>query len=187
MTAKDEKEFALLMASLAEIFDSGSELSSVKVELYFRLLEDYVIEDIKRGVDEIMRNRVYASLPKPAEIIQAIEGDGNEKAILAWEKLDRAVRQVGPYQSVQFDDPVIHSIVKFFGGWEKICDVSGDEWKWKQKEFERLYTIMAKRGDHPKYLIGITEWSNMVDYSDNIPDIVQIGFPVKEPKRLESN
>jgi len=188
MEPENQEKFAFLMLALAEVFDSGNVPSPAKTEIYFKALDSYCVDSIAQAVHEIIKTRVYATFPKPAEIIQAIEGDRNEKAVLAWEKFDRAVRQIGPYQSVQFDDPVIHSIVKFLGGWEKICDVPGNEWKWKQKEFERLYTIMAKRGNHPEYLIGVTEWRNMVDYSDNIPNIVRIGFPEKkDTKRLEAN
>lgn len=182
MRPESQKKFAFLMLALAEVFDSGNVPSPAKTEIYFKALVDYSIDSIARAVDEIIKTRIFATFPKPAEIIQAIEGDGNEKTILAWGKLDRAVRQIGSYQSVQFDDPVIHSVVKFLGGWEKICQVTEDEWKWKQKEFERLYLIMAKRGNHPEYLIGITEWQNMVDYLDDIPDVVRIGFFPKENK-----
>lgn len=176
MIEKDKKEFATLMMSLAEVFDSGKPAGPIKTEIYFKALEEYPIDKVIGAVSDTIRLRVFNSFPKPAEIIEAITGHAEERSLLAWQKVDRAVREVGPYASVKFDDPVIHSVVKFFGGWEKFCGGLESEWKWKQKDFERIYAILAKRdGIYPDYLPGITESHNKGKFDDFVPRPVLIG------------
>jgi len=57
------------------------------------------------------------------------------KDVIAWtEKVRKAIVSVGAYQSVQFDDPAIHSCIELMGGWSELCATRTDELKWKQKE-----------------------------------------------------
>jgi hypothetical protein len=160
MTQQDYEKFAVLMATLAEVFDAGREVSKFKMEIYFKALERYRIDDISCAVSNMIHERVYPSFPKPAEIIQEITGKTEDKAMLAWIKTKDAIGRIGSYQSVVFDDPVIHSTIEAMGGWIDAGNWLEDEMVWKGKEFERLYSIMAPRGGHPIKLIGISERDN---------------------------
>lgn len=164
----NEREFADLIKALAEIWETP--MSPVKSELYFKALEDLTIEQVKRAVYQIIKSRTFASMPKPGEIREAIEGTKQDKATEAWLLLDYAVRYIGHWSSVQFDDSVIHSVVEAMGGWEYLCTAENSKWKWKRKEFENLYPIMAKRTSHSEFLLGETARMNMVSgYENCIP------------------
>jgi hypothetical protein len=159
---RDFKRFGTAIAGLAEVFDTkGNGISSVGMELYFRALEDLEIEDIERAAMEIVRNRVFNGMPKPAEIRETIQGTKEDAAVIAWGKVDAAVRKHGPYPSVQFDDPAIHSAIELMGGWVEFQNVPLDEWKWRRKEFERAYSILVDRGGHSAYLPGWVEQRNL--------------------------
>jgi len=152
------------MAVLGEIFDQGQPLTEFKIELYFKSLMDYGIDAIEKAASNIIKGRVYPAFPKPAEIINEIDGLATERALLAWNQVLEGMRRVGQWQSVKFSDPVIHSAVESMGGWEKICYWDDSELAWKQKEFERLYAIAEKQGGvHPEYLPGIHEMKNGLD------------------------
>ena len=180
MTKTDKKQFATLMMSLAEVFDSGETPTPVKTEIYFQALQMYDIGELTKAVSNMIQTRPFNSFPKPAEIIESIAGTKEENALLAWQKVDQAVKRVGPYESVKFNDPVIHGVVKFFGGWEKFCDGLAAELKWKQKDFEKIYVVLSKRnGVYPEYLSGITENYNVGKFDDFVPDPVLIGFDQK--------
>ncbi len=149
------------MAVLSEIFDQGKEPTEFKIALYYQALIDYDIVAIEQAATAIIKGRVYPAFPKPGEIIQEIEGSKEDRAVIAWGELVEAIKKVGPYQSVNFGDPVTHSVIEFMGGWPATGDWLESEIKWKQKEFERLYVVMkARGGDEIKHLPGIHEMQN---------------------------
>ena len=159
---KHKKRFAHAMASLAEVFDSGRENSAVKMEIYFKALSSFTIEEIEQGVATLIRTRTTATFPKPAEIIEAIQGTKQDKATEAWLQVLKAVRTIGPARSVKFTDPVIHSALDGIGGWTETGEWLDVDLKWKQKEFERLYMVCSQfhPSRHPEYLIGEADQSN---------------------------
>ena len=98
--------------------------------------------------------------PKPAELLEFVNGDTGDRSLLAWEKVRKAIVSVGAYQSVRFDDPAIHSCIELMGGWPELCATRVTELKWKQKEFETAYKVMAKQRTHSEKLCGIVETQN---------------------------
>ncbi|HOG24270.1 MAG TPA: DUF6475 domain-containing protein [Candidatus Omnitrophota bacterium] len=177
MEQRDKKKFAALMAAMAEVFDRGAEISALKMDLYFKALERYPIDHISLAISNLIQGRVFPSLPKPAEIIQEIQGKAENRATEAWLLALEGIRRVGNYQSVKFVDPVIHSVIQAMGGWPRFCDGEAKDEKWKQKEFERLYTVIAERpGKHPQYLPGDHELQNAALGHEQKQEIVQIGF-----------
>jgi hypothetical protein len=183
---RDRKQFAALIVTLAEIFNDGKEPSQMLMKLYWESLKKYEIQTIEKAVSVIIQTRVYPSLPKPAEIIQEIEGKAENRATEAWIQTLTAIRRIGTYRSVKFSDPVIHAVIQFMGGWSEMGNILVDDEKWKQKEFERLYPIMEARGNHPDYLPGRLEVSNEANgFIEHIGSPVLIGeFEQCEIKRL---
>ena len=185
MVDRDAKQFAGIIASLSEVFESG-EPSKTLIKIYWLALLDLDINDIQRAASDIIRTRVYSSLPKPADIIEAIRGTSTDRATGAWIKVLGTLRGVGSYQSVQFDDPVIHSCIEMMGGWPELGNMHIDDEKWKQREFEKLYPIMEKRGNHPTHLSGRFELDNTAKgYLENVEEPVKIGFD--ETKQIEAS
>jgi hypothetical protein len=172
---EDKKKFADLMMALAEVFDNGRDPSAVKVEIYFKALENFGISDIDRAVSRMISTRVFASFPKPAEIIQEIDGSAEELALNAWSKVSYAIRHVGQYESVAFDDPVIHSVIEAMGGWHQMQEPNAYHPVFSQKEFMNLYPIKAKLGDHPEKCAGLFEDTMAGGYKDFIKPPVRIG------------
>jgi len=175
MDSGNRKEFAGIMAVLSELFDGSKEISEAKMSIYWESLKDFPLKDIKKAVGTIIRGRVYPSLPKPAEIIQAITGSMEERAVKAWIQVLETVKRIGPWQSVRFSDPVIHAVVEYMGGWPELGNMLSHEEKWKRQEFEKLYSIMSERGKYPPYLPGIIEIQNNANgYKEYIPDPIAI-------------
>ena len=160
MVERDRAKFAGLIVSLSEVFDSGNEPSKTKMQLYWLALQTYQIEQIQKAVSAIIQTRVFPSLPKPAEIIQEIDGLAEDRATNAWLEAVAAIRRVGSYSSIKFHDPVIGGVIDGMGGWPEFCNTPEKELKWKQKEFVQLYRIIAQRGRFPNYLPGRIEMQN---------------------------
>jgi len=171
MKKQDLVKFAELMVVMAEVYDSGRPPSAIKTEVYFKALNGFEITAIQKAIERMIMERVYPSFPKPAEIIQEIQGTTEDRATTAWIEFIKTVKRVGTYESVQFSDPVIHSVCEFMGGWTEVGKWLEAELKWKQKEFERLYSIMSNNDKHPRYLPGIFESQNGTENTK----IIQIG------------
>lgn len=154
-TGKRER-FLKYMHAMGELFDKA--LSEHTVSLYWEALKDYSDQDIMKAFNVAAKSCRF--FPKPVDLIECIDGEKSDKSLLAWEKVYKAISGVGAYESVQFDDPAIHSCIELMGGWPQLCQCKVDEIKWKQKEFENLYRVMSKREDHSGYLPGIFETDN---------------------------
>jgi len=186
MQAIDYEKFAVMMATLAEVFNDGKGVSKIKVEIYFKSLEKHPIEHISQAISQMINTRVYPSFPKPAEILQEINGKSENRATEAWLDVLTAIRRIGNYQSVKFSDPAIHSVVNAMGGWPQLCMMEMSDEKWKQKEFERLYEVIAARdGKHPEYLPGTTEMENYRTGHERELDVVRIGFDKQKIKMIQ--
>lgn len=111
-------------------------------------------------------------MPMPADVVKMLAGRTVDAAQVAWSKVDRAVRHVGTYASVAFDDALIHRVLQDMGGWTPLGRKSEEEWPFVAKEFEtryRGYAIRSERPPYPPYLIGIYEAENSRRGMDTAP------------------
>ena len=84
-------------------------------------------------------------MPKPGEIVGALQGKQNEQSLLAWVKVTKGIRQAGSSKTVIFDDPLIHAVIADLGGWIRLCRLTERELNFQQREFERLYACYLQR------------------------------------------
>lgn len=189
MQKGDFKKFAECMIALQETFTPDKPISETKMELYFRLFKDISIEVFKEACFNVCQTKHISTFPLPAEIRDAITGNLDDQAILAYDKFTKGKAQTGVYQTVIFDDITIHAVIEAMGGWEAVCLIPEDEWKFKRKEFLDLYKAFKKnpRTDTPQKLIGLIEGHNLQaeDWRKYIGEPVYIGFEEKKVKQLE--
>lgn len=171
MDKTDLKAFEKIMTSLNELYgDPSKQISDLKMELYYKALSDLSIEQLNDAVNILCQTKTIKTWPLPAEIRQAVEGNPQDKAQVAFDKLITAVRSIGSYQTVIFDDPAIHAFVQSYGGWEEICDKTVDDWKYMRNEFIRGYNGFTGRTDVPLQLTGIHDAVNRAKgWSHRIP------------------
>ena len=158
MTKRDFSEFGQLMSLLNETYgDANKPISNLKLDVYFQALEDLNIEQIKQAIKILFQTKTMHIFPVPPEIREAVSGNPDAVAQQALDKLLGAVRYVGGYRDVIFDDPIIHAIIVREGGWIAVCDKTLDEWIWFKKDFMKIYRgYMGKNmADIPKKLTGI--------------------------------
>jgi uncharacterized protein DUF6475 len=160
MKTNDLKKFTGIFITMHEIFGKGREPSEILITTYFEALKEFSIEEISKAVSAVIRKYKYDCLPKPAEIINQITGNPDDRALLAWGKFLKALQRYGHYHSVRFDDPVIHSVVQAMGGWIKIADWQDKELQWNQKRFVEFYNSYRNKHEHPEYLGGLRESEN---------------------------
>ena len=125
--------------------------------LYFSALSDLTLMQVRTGVERVIRERKTATMPKPAEIREAVIGNPEDRAQLAAALVYEAIHKVGAYQSVQFADKIAQLVVERLGGWVKLCVEL--EWEWAKKDFVKLYEAAVRAGwtSEAHHLPGILE------------------------------
>ena len=98
----------------------------------------------------------------------------------------------GAYKSVIFKNKVIMACVKGMGGWQAICQMPSDEWKFQKQEFLKLYRAYHRNGKYPEvdYLVGLSEHKNRIDgyMADADSAKVQlIGYSEQYPMELPAS
>lgn len=130
------------MSALCAVFDR--EPTDVLLGAYYSVLKGLTAEEFEIAVGNILTTCKFHKLPLPAEIIEAARGSNADRAVLALDKVEKAIREVGGYRTVMFDDPVIHAVIESMGGWVSICEMTSQEWKFARKDFLRLYEAFSR-------------------------------------------
>lgn len=166
----DEAQLEPLVMALAATF--RVEPSGPLKLGYWLGLRDLELSKIQAAVARAMISCRF--MPTPREIRDlAGEVTVEQKAVLAWAAVKRAIRQHGSYRSVDFDDPTVNAAVRSLGGWPRVCGTESEELdKWTSKEFQRLYRELSGlqlNGDMTRYLLGVFEGSN--DWTESVPPV----------------
>jgi hypothetical protein len=171
MFDQDSSKFAVLIIGIGEVY--GKSFTSVVIDIYWSVLKAFRFEDVQTAVYRHLKNPdVGRFLPKPADIVMAIEGNSQNQALQAWTKVVSAVQRIGSYTSIAFDDALIHAVIEDMGGWQNLCLTTTERLPFVSKEFQERYRgyVIKKPIRHPRYFIGITESRNsFFDYPCDSP------------------
>jgi hypothetical protein len=142
----------------------GKSVSRFALDVWWTALKSYELPAIVDAFNRHLANPDAGQFaPKPADIIRMLQGSTQDSALRAWAKVDRAVRSIGTYCDVVFDDALIHRVIQDMGGWIGLGTKSEGEWPFVAKEFENRYRGFRSRNEHPPYapvLIGIATAHN---------------------------
>lgn len=142
----------------------GKSLSPGAVMLAFNALMRYELKAITQALTAHVNDPDSGQFPpKPADVVRLIDGRKDDRAQAAWTKVEQTARRVGQYETVVFDDPIIHCVIQDMGGWIDLCMTAEDELPFKAREFEKRYQGYLLRGgveDHAKKLTGRTDQTN---------------------------
>lgn len=162
MNESDKTEFLKTLKAVCGMYDKPDPSPGL-VSMYFTALNHVPLESVKAGINSHVRDTDQGQFfPKPADILRNLEGNKDTRSEQAWTKVDKAIRSVGPHESVVFDDGLIHAVIDDMGGWVTLCNVSGDEYPFRHNEFIKRYSgfINNPPDNIPRKLIGISEGSN---------------------------
>ena len=166
----DENQFDEFMDILDIVYEQyGKPLSSGVKMLYWQGLKDISFDVIKQALFKHIRNTDSGMfMPKIADIIKMTQGSSLDAAMQAWSKVDKAIRQKGPYVDVVFDDPLIHKVLHDMGGWIQLGNKTEEEWPFVAKEFESRYRGFRARSEVPDYPPVLTGIANAYNRSKGI-------------------
>lgn len=174
MTQDDFDQFCDMWSAAWELI--GKKVTPGQLNLAFELLRRYELADITQALTAHMNDPDAGQFaPKPADIVKHISGSKGTRSARAWSKVDRAIRQVGSYQSIVFDDPTIHAVIDDMGGWTRICRTLEKELPFVAREFENRYQGYALKGipdSWPRKLIGECEAYNLRNGYEVAPPVL---------------
>lgn len=175
MKPTDMPAFAKLWTRLGLRY--GKALSEYLIESYWQELQAYDFSEIKEAVRAHLLNPDRGQFfPQSADIVRYILGDTETQALRAWSKVNKAIRHIGSYQSVVFDDARIHAVIDDMGGWIYFCRADEHQLPFQAKEFQKRYAgyVLHPPLVYPRLLTGRTAWQNS-QYGHPEPDPILIG------------
>jgi len=162
MTPNDYEEFSSLIAGVFAFYKR--DFSEFALGVWWAAMKSY---DMAAVNDALGRHSVNPDsgqyMPMPADIVKMLGGSTQDAALAAWAKVDRAVRSCGTYNSVVFDDALIHRIIVEMGGWVLVGGKGEEEWPFVRNEFVNRYRGYKMRSESPEFLpvlIGMAEAQN---------------------------
>lgn len=156
MQPADQEQFYNVMTGVFELY--GKKASPELLELYFGALTEYDLSDVVRALNRHAVDPDAGQFcPKPADVVRLIGGSKQTRALQAWSRVERAAREIGPYQSVVFDDPIIHAVLEDMGGWIDLCGISSEkDLEFRGHEFAKRYQGYALQGGAQRYQSHMT-------------------------------
>ena len=180
-------EFAELFTLLCTTYNK--EATKTLMSAYYMVLSELSKEQFQDAIKKMLATRKYTNLPMPADILEAVYGNPDDEALIALKELEDAMGIFGAYKSVIFKNKLIMACVEGMGGWQRICQMPLDEWKFQKQEFLKLYKAYMKSGKAPlvDYLVGIAEQKNRfegyLEDADETP-VHLVGYEPNYPKAL---
>jgi len=161
MQPTDKQAFGNAIETLGLVY--GKEINKPLLEVYWDCLCDRKTPDVLQAIRCWPKSEGGQFMPKPIDLIRLIEGPVEDRSLMAWNTAQLAVRQVGLYQSVQFDDPLIAATIKSIGSWPQFCQTPNAALIALEKRFRQTYQQLARDGyksDDEQCLLGIHEAQN---------------------------
>jgi hypothetical protein len=167
MINTDALKFGQILSRTLKLYPFG-EATPDTIETWFEVLKPYPLEDIALALNRHVADPDKGGRqPLPSDVIAHLSGGSATRSLRAWTIVEKAVRTVGHYRSVCFDDPIINKLVDDMGGWVKLASTETvEDLKFRGLEFQKRYTGMMQTGgvgtDYPPYLPGAAESHNAV-------------------------
>lgn len=148
MTEQDREAFALLMLGIGETY--GEPVSEARMEIYFRALSDLSLEQLQAAATIHANSSRF--FPKPVELREAIQGNVEDRADVAWAAVQSLVRRHGYYANpadIKWpDEQTKDAALRLYGGWSALCENlpnSGPEMLGTAKLFKAHFAAAARQ------------------------------------------
>lgn len=157
MENEEMPKFVELLMALSLSYRQS--LNEFTIERYWETLKPFNFADVKQALYCCTTQNPDKGhfMPEATEILRHITDSSEIQALKAWLLVVKVIERVGSYNTVVFDDPILHRIIDDMGGWRRLCETTLDEMKFRGHEFKKLYAAYAMHppAEYPKELKGI--------------------------------
>lgn len=179
MQPDEAPAFKQLMQGVHDFYNR--DLSEFALSVWWGAMKPYEFAEVKHALNRhLVDPDAGVYMPKPADVVRVLDGNRSDTAAMAWAKFMRALTGAWASESLLFDDPAIHAVIRDMGGWPKVATITNDELPFRQREFEAKYRAYRNRGtfDYPAVLAGTADANNVPKgYAPTPPKL--IGEPSK--------
>jgi hypothetical protein len=164
MQLSDSVAFRQLLTGIGLLY--GKTLHENLIDIYWQALKHLEFAEVHAALQAHVQNPDKGQfMPKPADVIEYLQGSSETQALQAWTQVVKALREVGAYRSVIFDDPLIHRVIRDMGGWIALGHSKTSELPFLAREFEKRYRalVLHPPADCPHQLTGIYEQQNRLN------------------------
>jgi hypothetical protein len=143
MKGRDFPRLAALLAQTAEVYGKDRPTAGA-LKVFAAALSDYDVDDVQHALSVHVRTNKF--WPRPADLIEILEGTAEDRARMAWQKVKSAQRRYGAHYSVAFEDPLIHYAVERLGGWTALSQIESKDEPFREKDFIGWYIKGERTG-----------------------------------------
>lgn len=137
MTDQDKQAFQIAMAAMAEVY--RVDVSESLLRTYWLIFQEYQLDAFNQAAQQAVMKLKW--FPKPAELIELMNGDEDAAADDAWLVLNKAIDEHGSYRSVIFSDGFLNRTVESFG-WRTLCECDTESFdKFTRPQFVSVYKM----------------------------------------------
>lgn len=147
---------ASALKAIYEMHDKA--ITEAVIKLWWALVQVKGIDEVLEALTEHTMSPAGKFLPKPADIIEIIDGPKTGVATDAWYKVLLGLKR-GTNVSVVFDDPIVNTVISRMGGWINFGGLEEKQLGFKEKNFKELYIhYLSNPPEQPvSHLIGREE------------------------------
>lgn len=180
MKPQDRAAFAAYMTDVLAFHKQDA--TKFALNVWWQACQPFDIEQVQKALSAHTMDPDRGQFPPmPADIVRRLMGTTKDRALIAWGKALDAMQRVGAYQSVVFDDPVIHAVIEDLGGWIKVCRGELGDLGYTEHRFCESYRAYASRPvptEYPALLVGCHELDNRTAGRRVAPPVL-VGDPAK--------
>lgn len=147
MNQQDKEQFSKALVESSFIFPR--DITKPLLKIYFEALEEFGINEVYAAIKKHNANATF--FPKPGDIRAIININKpkiEDKALLAWNHIERSISKLGGYRSLTLTDGVSAKSLDSVGGWQRICAMSYKELEFKKRDFIKTYLATAPTSDN---------------------------------------
>lgn len=164
----DFQAFREIWAAAYEI--CGLTLSPTAMRLLFTALSERSLEAVIAALEAHISDPDLCGRPPTAfDIIRRLDGCDATQAQIdrAWTRVDRGIRQVGPWRSITCDDPRVLRVIRDMGGWTRLCAHESEEsLATAESEFKKRYAIDVEQ-QHAEPIASLPGWEELHNSADS--------------------
>ena len=127
---------------------------------YWDLMGHLTDEQFSNAVKNVIKEFVPTStvpFPLVAHFLRYC-GQGSNDGVCALGLLKIAVQRVGRYNSVSFNDPALHHVIRSCGGWAAVCAMTDKDWNINEGRMLEIYkTAQYSNIEAPDHCQGLAE------------------------------
>jgi len=136
MKPEDRSGFIEVVIGLAEL--KGKQLSAPALELYWRAMQDWRVEDFRQAAQQLLRTCEFMPTPKDFEDLRKA---GSLTAGEAWAAVLEHIK--GGYRSGGLN-PETDQAVRALGGYRALAMMDLDQLPWQERRFAEHYDGMTE-------------------------------------------